>query len=231
MDWADDVSYAVHDFEDYVRARLIPAHSIRRDLPAFTDYAWSILVRRHSGAGLDRTEFDEAINRIADFTVDDPYGGSRSDEAILNEWVSARITECLEGDAVELTDSQDSPVKVDAKRQYVVEVLKLFPVYYVIDSPPFAAAQEGQRRVVAGLFDSLMRMVEKRRTSVPRTLHEIVVSVENEPSVSAERMHNREFVAARSVVDYICTLTEAQAFELYERFRGSSPSMFHGPWL
>lgn len=230
MDWADDVSYAIHDFEDYVRARLIPAHTIHRDIRAFADYSWKKLSERYSKAEFDKPKFDEAIDRIKAWNFDDPYGGSRSDEANLNKWVSARITECLEGDAVEL-DSQPPRVRVNEKRQYLVEVLKQLPMFYVIDWPPFAAAQQGQCRVIASLFDSLKNMVGTRRSSVPRTLHEILVSIEKETSVAAERRHNEDFVSARATVDYLCTLTEVQAFELHDRFSGSSPSMFHGPWL
>ncbi len=231
MDWADDVSYAVHDFEDYVRAGLIPFHAIQTDLLAFTEHCRRVLSTRLSAAGFDADKFENAIERIRNWRIEAPYGGSRDDEAKLNSWVSARITEYLGDETVSLSDDAVPLLHIDEDMQYEVEVLKQFPVFYVIESPPFAAAQRGQCRIVASLFDSLKRMAERQKSSVPRTLREILISVETEPSVAAERKHNKDFVAARAVVDYLCTLTESQAFELHERFRGASPSMFHGPWL
>lgn len=225
MDWADDISYAVHDFEDYVRAGLIPAHALSADAPRLMEFVTEDL-EQYLPFGFDMSSIEAAVQFLLGYETDYPYGGSRGDEHYLNQWVSDMITDCL--DKTQLIDGR---LVIDDEQQYLIEILKRVPAYYVIESPPFAMAQQGQRRMIGDLFKRLLDMMKARERSLPKSLQELVKSISLEPKARAERSHNADYVNARAASDYLCTITESQAVDLFARLEGSAPSMFHGPWM
>jgi dGTPase len=239
MDWADDVSFATHDLDDYYRGKLIPLHKIADDsrTPGFLEFARQF--HKDNGleaCGLDENKFALALERIKRTdTPKEAFHDTRDQRIEINNWVSTRIKEYVR--AVTPGTAEEGFVHIDENRQYEVEVLKMLNWYHVINKPALAVAQNGQRKMISNLFDELFDLSEKHkdqmktdlRTPVPQTLCEMYKRIHTHESPDAPE----EMPRARAICDYICTLTEQQTVDLYERITGyklSQRSIF-GAWF
>jgi dGTPase len=239
MDWADDVSFATHDLDDYYRARQIPLHKIADD--SKTEGFLEFVKQFHHENGLQSNDLDEckfalALERIKRTnTPKEAFHDTRDQRIEINNWVSKRIKEYVR--AVEPVGANDGFVRIDEARQYEVEVLKMLNWYHVINKPALAVAQNGQRKMIRNLFAELFDLSEKHkdcmkghlRTPVPETLREMYKRIHLYETPDTPEEVNR----ARAICDYICTLTEQQTVDLFERITGyklSQRSIF-GAWF
>jgi dGTPase len=219
MDWADDITYATHDIEDYFRARMIPLHDLGRDREALVEHGNSRLAKK---PGFERHLFAVAMNRVLrrlNGNGRTPDWETRENRAWLNEVTSENISELVSAARL-----QDGQVRIDDEAQYTVEALKELTWFYVIDRPSLAMMQEGQKRIIGSLFDQLMVCLEKdpqhhRNPVMLRELHE-----DAGPAEGRAR-------CARAVTDYICMLTEGQAVDLHERMSGTTRNSMFGAWF
>ncbi|UOB12831.1 dNTP triphosphohydrolase [Streptomyces sp. HP-A2021] len=240
MDWADDIAFATHDLDDYFRSGMIPLDSLTRDEGAIMAHAG----RRLSGYPEFSTyEFSEAFKRIAHYPGG-PFTGSRSDRYEIHHFISDVIKRCV--DAVSIwTDSPQ--ISIDSDVQYEVEVLKELTWFYVIESPSLAVLQEGQRRMIADLYWMVQNWLSGGERRPVRPGNEEDVRVPRSPSfrtpaplqsivkgITEDRAATRESEEtkrSRAVCDYICTLTEDQALDMYERFAGTYRGSLFGAWF
>lgn len=216
MDWADDVTYAVHDIDDFFRAGLVPLDRLSTDpeeLRAFQAY-----LKGQSDASDDEGDRLAAVAERVLATGDlssirRPFGG-RADERIdlralgsdlISRYISAvELHDAGEGDEVLLRISQEILDQV--------AVLKQLTWYYVINRPSLAVIQRGQETIIGSLYSLFREAVEKQ------DLHVL-------PKASAERAANAGDDPAeveRVVIDLIAGMTEGSAIEVYKQRQGVS---------
>ncbi|MFF4205595.1 deoxyguanosinetriphosphate triphosphohydrolase family protein [Streptomyces sp. NPDC001668] len=239
MDWADDVSYATHDLQDYFRAGLIPLHTLAMEETEATEDFYNFVDRRltksHEGyrSNLLRSEYERLKGEVPKRKWRD-LRADRTDLAqTVNEFI-ARFANSLQIDS-----SSPSGLLIPDGIQYQVEALKQLTWFYVINRPSLALAQEGQKGLIARLFDELEGLLERRNASpgmknpVPAFLGEIYDDLLRYESESPGRSMGERQRRARAVCDYICVLTEDQAVDLYERITGLSVSRgsIFGAWF
>ncbi|MET8996332.1 hypothetical protein [Amycolatopsis sp. NPDC004169] len=230
MDWADDITYATHDIEDYFRAGLIPLHNLVDDRDRIAKHA-----RRRLGKlpDFDMTRFevelDKAIGRFDGGIKSSCWDTSRN-RAAMNKITTANLTECVA--AVSLVD-EPPYVSVDPRCQYLVEALKELTWFYVIDRPSLAVMQEGQKHIIQSLYDRLSSCLASSPKSprLPVHLRSIHHDLGQDPDFMAACTRTSTARRARAVVDYMCLLTEAQAVYLDERLGGRSHSSMFGAWF
>ncbi|MFG2984780.1 deoxyguanosinetriphosphate triphosphohydrolase family protein [Streptomyces sp. NPDC048258] len=230
MDWADDVGFATHDLDDYFRAGLIPLHNPERDRGEILAHAGKRL--GNSLPRFDSGKFAAAYSVIREYDLKNAFGGTREDRYRIHNFVSGLIQRCVEA----VTVLPDPPyVKIANSVQYEVEALKELTWFYVIESPALGALQEGQRRLVEGLYRMLTDwLVESQRNAslrIPAPLKEIADSMEEDQASMGGIMGSKEAQNARAVMDYICTLTEDQALDMYERITGTYRGSLFGGWF
>ncbi|MFA7765375.1 deoxyguanosinetriphosphate triphosphohydrolase family protein [Streptomyces sp. NRRL S-448] len=238
MDWADDVAFATHDLDDYFRFGMIPLHSITGDTAEIMAHA-----TRRIG---DYPEFNEndlakAFDRVATYKGG-PFSGTRTDRYNIRSFISQTIKRCVDSVSMDRAYPQ---ITIDRDVQYEVEVLKELTWFYVIESPSLAILQEGQRNLIADLYGMLYAWLGggdrrlsrpgvdvqfKRSPSFrpPAALESIVRGIQDD---RAAQSLSSETKRARAVCDYICTLTEDQAFDMYERFSGTFRGSLFGAWF
>jgi dGTPase len=224
MDIADDITYAVHDVEDFVRAGLIPLHRLTSSVTEarrFKEYVAA------SVEEADPAELDKAFDNLADtFFLKAPYSGSIADRAAIHDFASTLIGHFTS--AVSLSPAGE--VAIDTRRRRELDVLKQLTWFYVIDDPSLTTSQQGQRRVVGELFDELMAWVRrvwnvpKERRRLPVPLLNLVLSIRDDKDALRAAANNDQRLQSRTVADYISTLTEAQALNLHQRLIGGSSS-------
>jgi len=234
MDWADDVTYAVHDLEDFIRAEMIPLYLLvtdQRESDAFVDYAFARLEK--TGRTYSNSEMRhswEILKKL--FLLPTTYRGNAESRAGLHELATSLLTRYV--DEVSLVEGR---LQVPPAIRLEVDTLMQLTWYYVIESPALASRQRGQREVISGLFKRLMRWTstalhekqESRR--LPTQLQTLIKMSEDHTGSATWAANDRELKAARAVVDYISGLTEFQTLDLYGRLTGTSVGSALEKWL
>ncbi|MFC7230142.1 dNTP triphosphohydrolase (plasmid) [Salinirubellus salinus] len=241
MDFADDLTYALHDTADFYRAGLIPLNRIFLEVTTEDEY---------------QTASREEINQFMDFLVDADsfeyevgeleigveeffrgltesknfdsslytrFAGSDEDRIALNKFVSMLVSRYLEGKDTDGTpyveleplDSGLYDMKALEVVQQQIEILKHLTKFYVITNSGLMQQQLGQKRVVRELFEEFYSQ------SAPEVQPQSAI-----PSPYRERLkgyRDRDVPRARFVADLIASLTERQAVALHRRIRGDTP--------
>ncbi len=246
MDWADDVAYATHDIDDYVRAGLIPLERLQNDAIDVVTYAAGRMVERYGNAALIQSRLQSAREVLRELPRLN-YSGRLHDREALHGWVSETLRAGV--DAVRVSASPPY-IRIDERVQYRIELLKNLTWFYVIDSPQLAVAQEGQVRLIDELFQALLEWMKATPNSsrLPvwlRELHQIFIAddegrdtfnevleqqwAQNEKTFGPEE--REELPIRRAVSDYLCSLTEAQAVDLHARLTGATTTHGFNAWI
>jgi dGTPase len=218
MDWADDVTYAVHDVEDWYRSGLIPleqlfsfrvpnnhsgaSHDENTELARFLD--WVLPRWEKKGKTEDRGEIVKLMHVLADnVSVVTPFHGTREAKGLLQATVSDLIgyfcdTVTFEGDGI----AYDGVLVIDQDRNLLCDLLKELVWFYVIERPALAAQQHGQARIVMELVD---------------WLHEDPQRLLPEDRKAECTGHGD---LTRAVADHIASLTEPMAVKLHGKLSG-----------
>jgi|HubBroStandDraft_6_1064221.scaffolds.fasta_scaffold02297_9 dGTPase len=213
MDWADDVTYSVHDLEDFFRAGRIPVHLLARasenlERQRFFDDVYRRRVGDKSFA--KRAVMEEAFaNILAIFwRIYEPYSGTRERRSRLRYFTSQLIDRYVNG---VLIDKKKKTVDINPEYEKEVAILKELTWTYVIEAPGQGLQREGQRSVVKRLFEvySDAALTEKKWSIFPPYYRE-----ELRGSISAS-------AKTRSVVDLIAGMTEPQAIDAYRQIIGA----------
>jgi dGTPase len=237
MDWADDVTYSVHDVDDFYRAGLIPLDRLLQDTDErdrFIENVYAGWEKDEKKKGnietLPPDESKKVFSGVLGEVVDEllvPFRGTYNQRAELNFLSSLLIRRYVLGPhegvkAVSLVDQTGEDfIRIESKLRVEVDLLKELMRYYVFENPALLAQQFGQRCVIKQLFDILFEAADpspknKNRGLIPPpfsdSLKEIVGTSEQ-----AERGR------ARLVADLIASMTEQQALLLHQRLMGLAP--------
>ncbi len=248
MDWADDITYAVHDLQDFFRSGLIPldelfreaigevgsndsdieqfALSSNEELSNFRDF----LAEETS---VDPTEFD-----VAQFFTDilEIFKGDRkvlvqsfsetdTERPELKKFTSMLVSRYMEAkrgmnpEHVKIVRSAGYyNLEIDPEYEAEVETLKALTRYYVISNPVLMQQQRGQEQILRNLYNDLMEEAESARG---KTFPSSAI-----PSPYRERVKiasETDIPIYRIISDLISSLTEQQAISLHKRLRGWTP--------
>jgi dGTPase len=226
MDWADDITYSVHDVEDFYKAGKVPLDRILSDRQGERSrfLAWASAdstgdaplqpgadTEVGTAAWADRTFFDSMILTAGSTEILRPYDGSTAQCAalkLLTSFLIGRYLGCR-GPKPMIRLVPDGPqrfLEIDEALACEVRLLQSMMRYYVFEAPALVAQQHGHRRVVRELFD----MLSENETLLP------------------ERFRPKEGESqARCVADLIASLTENQALTLHKRLAGLEPGSIH----
>jgi|ERR1019366_2830138 dGTPase len=240
MDWADDVTYAVHDAEDFYRAGLIPLDrlSLRDDSERrrFFDGIESRQDLLSAIGGKLTSDYKEAFYKVViGFPLDQEYKGTADQRSALRFFFSALIGEYIDAlgivvlPPVQQTDDTSGAqhaitrlVDIDVQRERQVKMLKLLTWHYVIYNPSLAMQQYGQRKMIRELFEIFYKAATNPREELeilPFAARDSLESGENDP----QRL-------PRLVADLICNMTERQVVETHQRLSGVAlGSILHRP--
>lgn len=200
MDWADDVAYALHDLEDFVNAGFIPVERLAA-VPGEQEHFLSRTWQRWADLG---KELDDATRRAYEDTADTLFAEfpiGRDASRTMRKLVSSKANLYATGLSRNGVAFDEDP---GLRRE--LDLLKSLTWTYVIESPALAAQQEGQRRIVKGLFEYFLD------------------AAQNMPHVLSERVQQFRVDSidwrVRTAADAVAGLGESQAVAYFARVSG-----------
>ena len=220
MDWADDVTYAVHDAEDFFRAGLIPLDR----LSSLTDdserhrffegmYARPELKKRMGDES--RSTLEDAFYKvITSFPISEEYTSTRIQRSRLRDFSSNLIGQFVDAITLKVpSGSENRFVAIRPLQKMQVGVLKALTWFYVICNPALATQQYAQRKMIRELFqifhDAALSNKEEDRNIIPFAFRDELL----------ERRGDADFVT-RTVTDLIAGMTDRGLVKIYHRLSG-----------
>lgn len=219
MDWADDVTYAVHDVADFFRAGLIPLDRLAKDASERERFLHGTFQRREREGptpelGYPQSELRQTLERVAEFIpFDQNYTATTAHRSALRFYTAGLIGRCMQAIRLHVPrDSEEPRVMVDPDLHKEVIILKEMTWHYVILNPSLVTLQYGQRGVIRRLFITFNRAARKSNLAIfPYAYRDLLADAGNNLPLKT-----------RLVCDYISGMTERQAVGTYDRLIGAS---------
>jgi dGTPase len=208
MDWADDITFAIHDLLDFYCAGKVPIDRCKRPQSAERDRLIRGMFKRKPSWKKEESDYLAALGDILDqfpFEPEDRYDDSRAHRARLYAF-SASLIRYFVG-AFRLDSGSGVQVDVDARR--AVEVLKQFIWEYIIENPELAVPQNGQRAAVRCVFTQLLDASKDGK-------HYLFPSAFQQQIAKAKTKRQR----ARVVADCVSGMTEKEILHIHRSLQG-----------
>lgn len=242
MEWADDVSYAVHDLEDFFLAGSIPLALLAQSRTARERTADQLVARRVRRGKLEDTPSDDPTRYTAAELIDafeqvftepdGPFEGFRSLSGEFDGSAESRhalrlmrkrlINRLMHSVAPARPSAPprrhhtDLAIPKDAR--LVDDVLRDLLWVFVIEHPRMATYQHGQRRIVRELYELHVATVQGPAADAaifPRDLQPELLRLLDDVDRSASRVE-----VLRLVADHVGQLTDDTAARLHRRLTG-----------
>jgi dGTPase len=218
MDWADDITYSIHDLEDFYRAGRMPLHLLGNRDPSERQYFFDdVFDRRHaknSEVIRRRRDLEEAFTDtlVSTFPAIRAYSGSEAQRIGLRNFTGTLIGRYING--VNLVE-KDGRLQARIKPEYRDEVfmLKELTWTYVIQAPSLASQQWGLKQKINELF----RVYTEAAASSKEWK---IFPVYYQERLKEAEGDSNELV--RVCVDLIASMTENQVHKIFGRLTGSS---------
>jgi len=211
MDWADDLTFAVHDLLDFFCAGRIPIERCKsansQELKRIQDGMFA----RKPKWQAQRNEYETALDGILDqfpFDPDARFTDTKEDREEVFKFATILIRDGVNALHVR-PEASTRAVEIDPKQECRIEVLKQFTWEYVILDHDLAVPQQGQRKAVRTVFERLIEAAKDKDTHLfpPRYRDRI-------------READSEGMRVRTVADSISGMTEREIIRFYCRLQG-----------
>lgn len=172
MDWADDITYAVHDLEDFALSGDVPLVLLKHTCTNTTapkserEYEpnntqewrrfWAYVHRRRAKQG-DQIGSDEAQRRFGEYSSLFPE--TSNSYSSFGSATIIRLCSNLIEDAILATHVDSSGnLEIEDEMDTVIDMFKQLTWYYVIDRHELVSVQAGQARRLRRLCDELLEL-------------------------------------------------------------------------
>jgi dGTPase len=230
MDWADDITYAVHDIDDFYRLALVPLNELAREGTVrtdFFDYAMETIDFRYEPG-----DEKAALRSFAEgwFAMFPPrrFSNLPNDTAKINGLVSDLINEFITN-----TSIVDNRLSIPSNIRFLNVVLKQLTWYYVIDNPALATIQAGQQQMLRSLFSHLRelttahyienssasRKVKSNRRIPPMLRYYVDYTMTGDHGCQLAYASPEQRMT-RGILDFMASLTDGAVQRLYARLTG-----------
>lgn len=223
MDLADEITYSVHDLEDFYRAGMLPVDRLADENDSLVGSLFERW-RARDPENKSLKYFDGSRDSISDAcaflqtaTSDDASPGSAAQLSILGNFRSAAITRFLSDVTVEKSGSYFKLVMPD-ETKHLMAFLKQLIWNFVILNPKLATQQAGQIALVSRLFNVYKKALSDSDRNVellPARFEQLAREV-----VRVVDSKQRALKAARLAIDVVASLSEQEAIILDRRTTG-----------
>ena len=209
MDWADDITYAVHDMEDFYRAGLIPLPTLASTPKEYEDI-FEKAAQKCSvfGINVDTDEVIGTFDRFRGLMPPTQFVGNPSQIGRVLSLRSNLIDKLINAFTV---NADSNKIDIDQEARITAEILKAMTRRFVITSPDLESQRFGYRRIITQIFEAFCDSETAKEKDINREYLKA-------PFFNRQIFEDCE--PARRTADYIASLSEAQAMQLYGRITG-----------
>ena len=220
IDWADDITYAIHDLLDFFRAGSIPIERLRGNLSVEYLEFMNGVFRRKPDWTSSKEEYKSALTGIVEnfpFTERVRFVDSSEHRRLLYQFSTDRIRTYVDAIKSESSPTNLEPVvTIDRSARRQVDILKQFTWHYIIEKPDLAMPQAGQRKAIRTVFRKLLLAARRREMHLfPVAVQDGFKESEVEKFFGSGR--NSEI---RVVADYIAGMTEKEVMRVFRTLEG-----------
>jgi dGTPase len=220
MDWADDITYAVHDVVDFYCAGKIPlerfAEQNEVELSGFYNEVFSRPGndKLKADPGAYKAAFARICKDVYRQSIKSRYTDTPEERSNLWHMATILITRFVKGIRVVSKPTQNnSLVEIDADCEQEIAMLKQLTWHYVILRTGLATVQVGQRRMVREVFKILYSACKNGNYKIFPGFFESLLRSAASPS---EKI--------RLVGDCVSSMTEAEISIVYSKLTGHKVS-------
>lgn len=213
MDWADDITYAVHDLVDFYCAGQIPIDRLADDNdPSEREDFFSALFSRCHDLAARRADLEKIFKGVLEFfPLDRRYVGTLEQRTGVWQFSTLLISRYV--DAIRLvmpTPQIRSAVAIQQYAQDEIRMLKELTWHYVILNNELATLQHGQTQTVRVVFETLLNAAKGGTWKLFPPAYEEELREAN---------RNRA-LQTRIVIDYLAGMTEHEVVRIYALLTG-----------
>lgn len=212
MDWADDITYAVHDLVDFYCAGQIPVDRLADDNdPAERDSFFAELFARCLDLAPRRAHLEQTFKEVLEFfPLDRRYIGTLEQRTGLSQFSTVLISRYVNAiSLVAPTVGAKSVVEIKQYAEEEIRMLKELTWHYVILNNELATLQHGQTQTVRTVFETMCLAVKDNRRLFPPAYQEELAAAEGDM-----------LLQTRVVVDYVASMTEHEVAHVYALLTG-----------
>lgn len=180
MDISDDISYAIHDFEDFFKANLIVYEQISQMLPKViksiesdTNEAWYL-------KGIGRENISELVSSffndiVANFPLQSPYRGGLRQRTSIHVLSAGLLKKFI--NSVEINTDigpHEHPIVLPPEDGIGIIFLKKIAKYYVIEDPKLIRQQFGEKQIIKYLFNTFCDAISEEKSKEKDTWRKIL---------------------------------------------------------
>jgi dGTPase len=214
MDWADDITFSVHDLIDFYCAGQIPLEILSAKTDGEDERAtfFDEVFERCPELGTRRVELEAALSGILEyFTLTQRYIGSRDQRCELWQFATILISRYVAAIRVAPDALPARCVAIKSSAEDEVRMLKELTWHYVILHNDLATDQHGKRRMVETVFTELQTAASRESWNVFPPFFK-----EQLRQGAGDSSHR-----TRTVVDYIASMTERELTRVFQLLTGS----------
>ena len=231
MDFADDITYSVHDLEDFYLAGLIPLELLATDWDEFDRFIsdWLREFPHNSVAKVVKANPHRFQNFLdATYNLKGQYPPGSFEQKAQIKLISSQLIQTYIHSVKLSTEYGDRGyLKYNLQREEELKFLQRIVWSYVISNPRLSTQRYGQKRIIRTLFEIYLEAIRDRDLSfIPaRFVKEFLEIEENSESTTQVEQEK-----TRMAVDIVSGLSEAEAVVQYRRLIGISQGSFLDNW-
>ena len=231
MDFADDITYSVHDLEDFYLAGLIPLELLATDRDEFARFIDEWLRDRPNNlfAKIVQTQQNRFQNFLnATYNLKGQYRpGSFEQKAQIKRISSQLIQTYIK--SVQLSQEYDDRgyLKYDQAKEEELKFLQRIVWSYVISNPRLATQRYGQKKIIRTLFEVYLEAIKRSDLSfIPARFVKEFLSLQARENEGEDCIQEK----TRMAVDIVASLSEAETVLQYRRLTGIAQGSFLDYW-
>lgn len=218
MEFADDVTYSIHDLEDFYLAGLIPLKDLINREENFNNFVaeWvNDLKDEELKKRISQPHQKEIFKTLIDLYNSEEYSdGSFAHIAHIKNRSSEMIQRYVHSVAIQEQYGEYGYLKRQEERELELKFFQRIVWKYVIYNPRLATQQHGQKKIIKTLFDFYKSAVESKQ------LYVLPVRFSKNVHLANQIESGETNQQVRIAVDIVASFSENEAVLMFRRLTG-----------